>query len=188
MLKAVLRAGAAGRDEQLGRRRGRRCDAAMRARRVGDAARPTPPARSGHHITASNSGPARCSAATPFLIERAVARRWASALTRGRGGEAKGRRGAAAAGRRAACDAQAGSARAVSWNQIVRQGYELGVTRRSVCDGWARRRGLSLTTPPAARVARGGGLGGFWVFPRRRPLRAWGGLGARWSCGSTSPL
>ena len=25
-----------------------------------------------------------------------------------------------------------------------------------VCDGWARRRGLSLTTPPVARVARGG--------------------------------
>ena len=60
----------------------------------------------------------------------------------------------------------------------VCQGYDLGVLRRSARDGWVRRRGLSLTTPPAARVARGGALGGFWVFPRRRPLRAWGGVGS----------
>ena len=58
------------------------------------------------------------------------------------------------------------------------QGYELRVSRRLGRDGWAQRRGLSLTTPPAARVARGGALGGFWVSPRRRPLRALGWAGS----------
>ena len=51
---------------------------------------------------------------------------------------------------------------------LVRQGYEVGVTRRSVCDGWARRRGLSLSTPPAARVARGGSLGASRGLPRQK--------------------
>ena len=61
---------------------------------------------------------------------------------------------------------------------LVPQGYELRVSPRLGRDGWAQRRGLSLTTPPAARVARGGALGGCWVFPRRRPLRAWGWVGS----------
>ena len=68
---------------------------------------------------------------------------------------------------------------------LVPQGYDLRVSPRLGRDGWAQRRGLSLNTPPAARVARGAALGGFWVSARRRPLRARGRLGARLSCGST---
>ena len=59
---------------------------------------------------------------------------------------------------------------------LVRQGYELGVTRRSVCDGWARR--LSLTTPPAARVARGGALVGVWDFCAATPVAGLGWVGS----------
>ena len=56
------------------------------------------------------------------------------------------------------------------------ESYELRVLHLGR-DGWAQRRGLSLTTPPAARVARGGALGGFWVFCAATPVA---GLGVGW--------
>ena len=54
--------------------------------------------------------------------------------------------------------------------KLVRQGYDLGVLRRLARDGWVRRRGLSLTTHPAARVARGGALGGCYALARGVPV------------------
>ena len=52
----------------------------------------------------------------------------------------------------------------------VRQGYDLSVLRRLARDGWVRRRGLSLTTHPAVRVARGGALGGCYALARGVPV------------------
>ena len=73
--------------------RGWRCEAVMRARRVG--ARPTPPARSGHHSEHHWEQRSCPLFGCDSFLERAVARRRAGALTRGCGG-AKGRGGAAA--------------------------------------------------------------------------------------------
>ena len=55
--------------------------------------------------------------------------------------------------------------------KFVPQGYDLRVSPRLGRDGWAQRRGLSLTTPPAALVARGVGRldwvgGGVYRAPR----------------------
>jgi len=48
----------------------------------------------------------------------------------------------------------------IIWRECpqVPQGYDLRVSPRLGRDGWAQRRGLSLTTPPEARVARGAAL------------------------------